>query len=169
MANIKTITITEDVSEIVRDVLTKAYLTGQTKEFEGANYKQASNMQGSNNDEDRRQIIRSIESAFTSLKNFVAENLIEDNTESNNNYLSPIFNDEELTLTFTMPANYNNTAVDSLADNIHAYLVSMALTEWFAITSKPDMEIYESQSAKNLINIKRALYRRRRPHRPIKK
>lgn len=163
---IKTITITEDIKTVVNDILTKAYLTGQARELDGASYKQASNMQGSNADEDRRQIIRSVNNAFTSLKTQLAEFLREDNTAGDNAPLSAIDNDERLVLVFSMPSNYNPTAVDGLANGIHAYLVSMSLAEWFSITSKAEAETYISQTALNLTNIKRALLRRRRPERP---
>lgn len=160
------IKITEYVKEIMQDILNKAYLTGQAREADGVTYQQASNMQASEEDKDKYQIMRSIGNAFSSLKTALSEYLAEDRTESANRLLNEIVENEELVLIFQMPTNYNDTAIDGLADGIHSYLVSMALSEWFSITNKADSEIYNSQAMVSMVNIKRALYRRRRPNRP---
>lgn len=65
-----------------------------------------------------------------------------------------------------MPSNYNNASADSLGNGIHAYLVDMALAEWFTITNKADAEDYLNHSAASLEIVKRALYKRSRPVRP---
>ena len=54
----------------------------------------------------------------------------------------------------------------ALGNGIHAYLVDMALGDWFAITNKEDAQTYVAHSAVSLENVKRALYKRSRPERP---
>ena len=46
--NKKTLTVTQEVKELMFDIMNKAYLTGQAREFEGTkNYEASSNMQAS--------------------------------------------------------------------------------------------------------------------------
>ena len=50
--NKKTLTVTQQVKELVYDIQNKAYLTGQAREAEGKkNYEAASNMQASDDEE----------------------------------------------------------------------------------------------------------------------
>lgn len=166
--NKKTLTVTQKVEELVYDIQNKAYLTGQAREAEGKkNYEAASNMQASDDDENSYQIRRSLANAFSSLKSLLGEYLSEDKSTSNNLINSEIDNDGELTLAFELPSNYNNASADSLGNGIHAYLVDMALGDWFAITNKEDADTYVAHSALSLENVKRALYKRGRPERPV--
>ena len=104
--------------------------------------------------------------AFAMLKSLLGEYLSEDKTTSDNLINNEIDNDGTLTLSFELPSNYNNASADSLGNSIHAYLVDMALGDWFAITNKEDADTYISHSAVSLENVKRALYKRSRPERP---
>ena len=72
-----------------------------------------------------------------------------------------------LKLVFELPSNYNNASADSVGNGIHAYLVDMALGDWFAITNKEDAETYIAHAKVSLENVKRALFKRSRPERPI--
>lgn len=167
MANKKTITITQKVLEIVYDIQNKAYLTGQSREADGKSFVSASNMQASDDAENGYQIRRSLANAFSTLKSNLGEYLQENSSTSNNLINTAIESNGELTLTLIMPSNYNEASVDSLGNNIHSYLVDMALTDWFAITDKEDVKVYVDHAAISLENIKRALYKRCRPSRPI--
>lgn len=165
--NKKTLTVTQQVKELVYDIQNKAYLTGQAREAEGKkNYEAASNMQASDDIENSYQIRRSLANAFSALKSLLGEYLSEDKSTSNNLIAQEIDNDGELTLAFELPSNYNNASADSLGNGIHAYLVDMALGDWFAITNKEDAETYIAHSTVSLENVKRALYKRSRPERP---
>lgn len=165
--NKKNLVITEEVKELIYDIQNKAYLTGQAREAEGKKtYEAASNMQASDDDENSYQVRRSLANAFSSLKSLLGEYLSEDKTTSNNRMQSEIDNSGQLTLTFSLPSNYNNASADSLGNGIHSYLVDMALADWFAITNKEDAETYASHSKVSLENVKRALYKRSRPTRP---
>lgn len=165
--NKKTLTITQQVKELVYDIQNKAYLTGQAREAEGTKgYEAASNMQASDDAENSYQIRRSLANAFASLKSLLGEYLSEDKSTSNNLINTEIDNDGILMLAFELPSNYNNSSADALGNGIHAYLVDMALGDWFAITNKEDAQTYLAHSNVSLENVKRALYKRSRPERP---
>lgn len=165
--NKKTLTVTQRVKELIFDIQNKAYLTGQAREAEGKkSYEAASNMQASDDVENSYQIRRSLANAFAMLKSLLGEYLSEDKSTSDNLINNEIDNDGTLTLSFELPSNYNNASADSLGNSIHAYLVDMALGDWFAITNKEDADTYISHSAVSLENVKRALYKRSRPERP---
>lgn len=165
--NKKTLTVTEQVKELVYDIQNKAYLTGQAREAEGKkDYQAASNMQASDDMENSYQIRRSLANLFSALKSLLGEYLSENKTTSDNLIATEIDSDGELTLEFELPSNYNNASADSLGNSIHSYLVDMALGDWFAITNKEDAETYINHAAVSLENAKRALYKRSRPTRP---
>ena len=118
--NKKILTVTQQVKELVYDIQNKAYLTGQAREAEGKkNYEAASN-------------------AFSSLKSLLGEYLSEDKSTSNNLIAKEIDDNGVLELAFELPSNYNNSSADALGNGIHAYLVDMALGDWFAITNPED-------------------------------
>lgn len=162
----KMLTVTEEVKELMFDIMNKAYLTGQAREAAGTGYEEASNMQASEDDENSYQLRRSLANAFSSLKSLLGEYLDEDKTTSNNKIPAEIDADGQLTLAFKLPSNYNNASSDSLGNGIHAYLVDMALGEWFTITNKADAGDYVKHSQVSLEIVKRALYKRSRPTRP---
>ena len=165
--NKKILTVTQQVKELVYDIQNKAYLTGQAREAEGKkNYEAASNMQASDDEENSYQIRRSLANAFSSLKSLLGEYLSEDKSTSNNLIAKEIDDNGVLELAFELPSNHNNSSADALGNGIHAYLVDMALGDWFAITNPEDAASYVQHSAISLENVKRALYKRSRPERP---
>ena len=96
----------------------------------------------------------------------LGEYLSEDKSTSNNLIAKEIDDNGVLELAFELPSNYNNSSADALGNGIHAYLVDMALGDWFAITNPEDAASYVQHSAISLENVKRALYKRSRPERP---
>lgn len=165
--NLKTLIVTQQVKELVYDIQNKAYLTGQAREAEGTKgYEAASNMQANDDTENNYQIRRSLATSFSSLKSLLGEYLSEDKSTSDNLINTEIDSDGILELAFELPSNYNRSSADALGNGIHAYLVDMALGDWFAITNKEDAQIYVSNSSISLKNVKRALYKRSRPQRP---
>lgn len=167
MENKKILTVTQRVKELIFDVQNKAYLTGQAREAEGKKtYEAASNMQASDDVENSYQIRRSLANAFSALKSLLGEYLSENSTTSDNLINHEIDNDGVLKLVFELPSNFNNASADSVGNGIHAYLVDMALGDWFAITNKEDAETYIAHSQVSLENVKRALFKRSRPERP---
>ena len=166
--NKKQLTVTLEVKEIMFDVMNKTFLTGKARDAEqkGANYEAASNMQASEDDENSYQLRRSIANAFAALKSLLGEYLDEDRTTSNNRIPEEVDNDGQLEMAFKLPSNYNNASADSLGGNLHAYIVDIAVAEWFTITNKADAGDYYNHSQISLEQAKRALYKRSRPTRP---
>lgn len=162
----KTLTVTLEVKELMYDIMNKAYLTGQAREAGDLGYEAASNMQASEDNENSYQLRRSLANAYSSLKSLLGEYLNESRTTSTNKVQNEIDVDGQLTLAFLLPSNYNNASADSLGNGIHAYLVDMALAEWFTITNKNDAADYLTHSTASLEIVKRALYKRSRPTRP---
>lgn len=164
----KTLTVTEQVKEIIFDVQNKSYLVGDARnaQAKGENYEAASKMQASDDDENSYQLRRSLANAFAALKSLLGEYLDENVSTSDNLINSEIDNDGELTLAFLLPSNYNDASADSLGNGIHAYLVDTTLAEWFSITNQADVEVYAAHAAQSLEIVKRALYKRSRPTRP---
>lgn len=164
----KQLTVTVEVKELMFDIMNKTFLTGQARRAEqkDQNYEAASNMQASEDDDNSYQLRRSIVNAFASLKSLLGEYLDENKTTTDNKIPETVDDDGQLTLAFKLPSNYNNASADSLGSGIHAYIVDVAVAEWFTITNKPDAQDYLNHSAVSLENVKRALYKRSRPTRP---
>lgn len=167
MESKKSLAVTIEVAELIFDIQNKAYLTGHAREASGdAGYEAASNMQASNDDDNSYQLRRSLANAFSALKSQLGEYLDENGTTSNNIINREIDEDGQLQLTFKLPSNFNNASSDSVGNGIHAYLVDMALSEWFTITNKSDVKDYVDHAAMTLETVRRALYKRSRPNRP---
>ena len=147
----KNLTVKLKVQELMFDIMNKAYLTGQAREAGGKGYEEASNMQASEDDENSYQLRRSLANAFSGLKSILGEYLDENKTTTNNLIQNEIDSDGELKLDFKLPSNYNSASSDAMGNNIHAYLVDVALSD---------------HSAASLEVVKRALYKRSRPTRP---
>lgn len=164
----KTLTVSLQVKELMYDITNKAYLTGRAREAEASkNYEAASNMQASEDEEDSTQLRRSIATHFTSLKSLLGEYLNETSTTSDNLINNEIDTDGILKLNFKLPSNYNNASADSLGKGIHSYIVDLSLADWFTITNKADAQDYLAHAQVSLENVKRALYKRSRPTRPV--
>ncbi len=164
----KKLTVTLEVKEIMHDIMNKAYLTGESREAEGSsNYEAASKMKASEDDDNSYQLRRSLANAFSALKSSLGEYLDENRSASNNLIQDEIDADGQLTLAFLLPSNYNNASADALGNGIHAYLVAETLADWFMITDKADAKEYLEIAQAAHENVKRALYKRSRPTRPM--
>ena len=167
--NKKTIEVKVEVKELMYDAMNKTFLTGQARKAEAQdqNYQAASNMQASEDNENSYQLRRSLTNAFTALKSLLGEYLDEDKTTANNRIPALVDEDGQLTLAFSLPSNFNNASVDSLGAGIHAYITDMMIGEWFTITNKADAADYINHANISLETVKRALYKRSRPVRPV--
>lgn len=165
--NKKTIQVTLEVKEIIFDVMNKTHLTGVSRKAEGTkDYEAAANMQASEDDEHSYQIRRSVSNAFAELKVELGEYLNEDGSTTTNKIRDAVDNDGQLTLSFLLPSNFNNSACDSLGGGLHEYIVAKTIADWFLITNKADAADYTALSVQALERTKKALYKRSRPTRP---
>lgn len=161
------ITITQEVKELLYDIENKTHLTAQAREMKGTkNYQVASYIQASDEDSTINQIRRSLTDAFSTLKTTLSEYLNEEKTTADNKIYTEIDNNSKLTISLNMPNNYDCSLLDSLSNNIHAYLVSKTIADWFTITNREDADIYNKDVQIRVININMALSKRKRPERP---
>ncbi len=155
------------VKEIIFDIMNKTHLTGHAREAEGKkNYEASSYMQASEDTEASYQIRRSVSNAFAQIKVLLGEYL-EENTKMTTNLINDIVdNDGVLELEFLMPSNFHNSAVDSLGNGCHQYIVNKSIADWFVITNPEEAANYVALANEALETAKRALYKRARPVRP---
>ena len=159
MENKKTITITQQVKELIFDIKNKTYIAGRVREAEGTkNFESASLMTVSDDTEINYQIRRSLSYAFSLLKSMLHEHISQEGTTGSNLINEEIDNDGELVLSLNMSNDFSNVSIDALGMSIHQYLVDMALAEWYTITNKEEAQIYNAHSEVSWNNIKHALY-----------
>lgn len=153
----KNVEITLYVDELVYDIQNKTDLVGRSSE---KNDELVAHMQVNNDEENENQILRSLFSAFTTLKTELSEFLAEKGLTANNVLLSRKSN---LTLNLELPSNYNESTREAISHEAHDYLVNKTLTEWFIITHKEMAQDYNSLAKNAIENIRRAIFKRNRP------
>lgn len=162
----KDITITLALKELIYDVQNKAYLTARSRK-NGDNDEQVANMMASDDEENANQVLRSIQNAMGVLKTKLAEYIKED-TKGANNALegannTTVSTDKTVAITLNMPVNFNEAMVTAVTAACHAYVVDMAVAEWFVITDKADAKEYADMAANDLQRIREAINKRNRP------
>lgn len=162
----KDITITLALKELIYDVQNKAYLTARSRK-NGDNEEQVANMMASDDEENANQVLRSIQNAMGVLKTKLAE-YINENTKTANNALDGANNttvntDKTINITLNMPVNFNTAMVTAVTAACHAYIVDMAVAEWFIITDKADAKEYADMAVNDLQAIREAINKRSRP------
>ena len=157
----KNLTVTLYMSELIYDVQNKTYLTGRSRS-NGQNHEEVANMQANDDDENANQIVRSLANAFFSMKTKLSEYIVESGSTSDNKLVS---SSTDLSLTLSMPSNFNQATKDAISSSLHQYLVNSAIGEWFTITDKNDAQDYVTLAAANLEQIREAVNKRVRPTR----
>lgn len=155
----KTVTLKLDMAEIIYDVQNKTYLTGKSRS-NGDNHEHVANMQANDDDENANQILRSIGSAFSLLKTKLSEYLDMKQTTVSNELITA---ETTLELVLSMPSNYNTSTAETLVAAAHAFIVGMAIADWFVITNKTDAPEYISGAETSLKVITEAVNKRVRP------
>lgn len=156
----KTLTITLYMSELLYDFRNKAFLTGRSRKADGKDAEFASNMQASDDDSDKNQVLRSIQNAYGQLLVELSEGFHGVTTATSKNELLA---ESNITLKLDVPSNFNLGVRDSLSSTIHDYIINKALMDWYMITNKDDAKDYADLSAVALQNIHNAFNRRERP------
>ena len=161
----QTLLITLYISELKYDIQNGTYLTSRSRrnEKEG-NDEEASHVIANDDDENKNHILRSISSAFSELKNKMSEYLSESAVLASNDAL--ISESDNLTLSLSMPSNYNLATKDAITSAAHDYIVNTAIGKWFIITDKADAKEYFDLASNNLTIITQAISKRVRPTRP---
>lgn len=149
------------MSELIYDFQNKAYITGRSRRI-GGDSEQASDMQASDDEEDKNQALRSIQTAYGQLLVEMGEALSDTGTTSTNALINGASN---ITLSLQMPSNFNLGVKDALTAAIHDYIINKALGGWFLMTNKNDAGDYETLAATAMQNVHNAFNRRVRPTR----
>ena len=155
----KKITITLYMSELVYDVQNKTYLTGRSRKS-GNNDEEVANMQANDDDEDANQVIRSIQSAYGTLKTKLSEWIDSENSTATNEQIDPTKN---IVIVRSMPSNYNQATLEAITNACHSYIVNTATGDWFQITNKDDAKDYFDKATNDLADIREAVNKRVRP------
>lgn len=157
----KNLTITLYMSELMYDFQNKAFITGRSRRV-GGDAEQASDMQASDDEEDKNQALRSIQTAYGQLLVEMGDAIRSDDTTSSNELIN---GEENITVALEMPSNYNMGVRDALSSAIHDYIINKALGDWFLMTNKGDAGDYVTLSQNSLKNVHNAFNRRVRPTR----
>lgn len=155
----KILTVKLYVSELLYDVKNKTYVTGRSRST-GSNPEEVANMQANDDDESLNQLLRSFGSSFAMLKSRLGEYVDESGTSSDNIQLT---DETELTLSLSMPSNYNEGTREAISASMHQYIVDRAVGEWLTMTDKADAKDYFDFAASDLANLRDAINKRVRP------
>jgi hypothetical protein len=146
-------------SEIIYDVQNKTYITGRSRQT-GDNHEQVANMQANNDEENLNQILRSIGTAYDYMKAKMAEFMTGKDEDGNDILLNISGN---ITVSLSLPENYNKATVDSIASALHNIIVNKAIADWFTLTNKADAADYAAAAASEVNILREALNKRTRP------
>ncbi len=158
----KSLTITLYMSELIYDFQNKAFLTGRSRRSDGKDAEFSSNMQASDDDEDKNQALRSIQNAYGQLLVELGEALYGKTEATSSNEL---LGDSNITITLSVPSNFTLGIRDAVSASMHDYIINKALMDWFLITNKDDAKDYGDLAAISLQNLHNAFNRRERPTR----
>lgn len=157
----QTITIQLNTSEIIYDIQNKTFLTGRSLGG-NSNPSHVANMQANDDDENAAQILRSITTAFSILRNRLAEyQTATDNLATNESFTDS----DNLLLNLEMPSNFNASVTKSIGALAHQFVVAAAIADWFAITAKGETSDYASVAESSLTLLDQTLSKRCRPTR----
>lgn len=150
------------MSELIYDFQNKAFLTGRSRRSDGKDAEFSSNMQASDDDEDKNQALRSIQNAYGQLLVELGEALYGKTEATSSNEL---LGDSNITITLSVPSNFTLGIRDAVSASMHDYIINKALMDWFLITNKDDAKDYGDLAAISLQNLHNAFNRRERPTR----
>ena len=156
------VTITLKKKEILYDIENATYLVGLNRNT-GSNFEQVNNIQNSGENEDRNFVLRSVETAFNEVKRLLNRFISETSATSNNDLMTTT---ADFTLALTMPAVYNQAAVDSMKSACHEYIVSSTLIDWFSNVKPDEVAVYVPRKQAAEISILASVYKKKAPSRP---
>lgn len=158
----KTVTATIDMSWLLYDIMNETYLRGRTIQNDD-NHKEVASMFASEDNENRDKILRSIKKGFAEVMTALAEYVNVSDTTTDD---KPIDGTTDLTLTLSMPSNFNEAATAGLGEAVHDYLKNIAVAEWYMVTNKADAEQYAALAQRSMASILSSVSKRSRPSRP---
>lgn len=150
------------LEELLYDVENQSYLTARTLSDTGASPATADHAVAGDEQERRNQVLRSISTAVAALKVLLAEYLDEGCPSADNALMDGA---KDVQITIKMPANFNSSVVQPLAEQMHRFIVETALTDWLLLTDKADADGHAAKAAACVSVISEALGERTRPTR----
>lgn len=158
----KAVTVTTKIDWLLYDIMNETFLRGRTIQDKD-NHKEVASMFASEDEENREKILRSIKKGFAEIKAEIAEYLNETAaTTDNSNYDGAT----DLTLSLSMPSNFNTAATSGIGEAVHDYLKNTAVAEWYLVTNQSDAPAYVELASKSMAAIRQAVSKRSRPTRP---
>jgi hypothetical protein len=184
----KTVTATISMQWLLYDIMNETYLRGRTIQNDD-NHKEVASMFASEDDENRDKILRSIKKGFAEVMTALAEYVnVSDTTLGAKQHTyededaadtgttaatsdtsaddTPIDSTTDLTLTLSMPSNFNEAATAGLGEAVHDYLKNITVAEWYMVTNKADVEQYAALAQRSMASILSSVSKRSRPSRP---
>lgn len=179
----QTLSITLFLSELLYDIILKAYALGEVATTDDQ-AEQAAKIQELA-EENEGILLRSIGKSYASLLSHMSEYLVEEGFTADNilyaktrekiltglfSFKGEMMTDKgteanDINIALRVPSNFNRAAKDDIAQSSHAYIVDYALAEWLAIAAKTEAETYATAAAADLGRILTALNKRTRPSR----
>ena len=159
----KNLTITLYMSELIYDFQNKAFLTGRSRRAADMDAEAASNIQASDDDEDKNQALRSIQNAYSQLLVELSEAIGKGSGTTASNKL--ISDTDNIIINLSLPSNYSLGLKDALTSSIHDYIINKALMDWFTITNPNEVKVYSELAVESLRNLHEMFNRRERPSR----
>lgn len=182
----QTITIRTYISELLHDISQRVYMIGES--VKTTDNPDLATLVQDVYDESQTTLLRAIGHAYAVVQDELGEYLISEHSEADNVLLDPAavvptglafgyqgapsseggtaIADNTLVLMLRMPSNFAMDSRESIAKNIHAYLVDSALAEWLTLTPARELATQYAQSAAaDMLLIHQAVNRRARPNR----
>lgn len=164
----KNLTITFYVSEIMHDIRSKVYQLG--KSVKATDKAELAAMLQDTQDEDADILLRSMTTAYGSLKNHLSEYMNEADADADDVMIEEKENTEDdyqtLDLILDVPSNFNFASREAIATNAHDYIVEKAISQWLEYVNLPQKagEI-DKQAEASLAMVTNAVCKRVRPSR----
>ena len=149
----KTVTIAIDIAELLYEIANETYLRHRSLKTD-ENYKQATHIYATADEEERAKILQSIDKSYAEIC-----------TELGEYYTGDSYTEDNMNIILVLPNNYNDAATVDVAESIKAFLRSYAIMEWYIIVNKDEAKDYQVLCEKAKLQLRKALYRRKRPNR----
>ena len=149
------------MSELIYDFQNKAFLTGRSRRSADMDAEAASNIQASDDEEDKNQALRSIQNAYSQLIVELSESVRTGSGTTASNEL--IDGDTDITINLSLPSNYPLALKDALTSYIHEYIINKALIDRFIISNPNESKTYSELSVVSIKNLHETFNRRERP------
>lgn len=161
------ITVTIKTAEVRHDIKNRIHITARSMEAGDAGYESVSAMQPDDNDDNSYDVSRAIGDALTDVKLETGEYLDETHSTADNLIAYAVETDAEVILAYDVPSNFDDSTLEALSTGLHEYMVSQSIYRWLEKTSPSQASVHKTEATAGMVKALKALYRRRRPSRPV--